>query len=43
VDRILKILESYEYESSADLVPWLREQAGISEFSAIEERLAGIL
>jgi CheY-like chemotaxis protein len=43
VDRALESLESYRYESGAELVSWLREQANISEFSKIEERLAGEL
>jgi signal transduction histidine kinase/CheY-like chemotaxis protein/HPt (histidine-containing phosphotransfer) domain-containing protein len=43
VDRIVQSLESYEYETSGDLVPWLREQANRSEFSTIEERLTGMI
>ena len=39
VERIIKELESYTYESQNDLVLWLRERIDIMEFRQIETRL----
>ncbi|MDR0600254.1 MAG: response regulator [Treponema sp.] len=44
VDRIMEQLEGFRYESSADLVSWLREQINITGFDQIVERLsAGVV
>jgi signal transduction histidine kinase/DNA-binding response OmpR family regulator/HPt (histidine-containing phosphotransfer) domain-containing protein len=40
VDSAMETLETYRYESGADLVTWLREQVDMSEFTKIEERLS---
>jgi hypothetical protein len=39
MEDTLKKLEELEYESSADLVPWLRDQTDNLEYEAIQERL----
>jgi signal transduction histidine kinase/CheY-like chemotaxis protein len=39
LDEIITELERYNYESRADLVPWLRQQSRKSEFGEIEKRL----
>jgi PAS domain S-box-containing protein len=39
MEEILEYLESYEYESDGDLIPWLREQTDNLEYEAICERL----
>jgi hypothetical protein len=36
----MKELECYIYESGADLIVWLREQADKSELEKIQERLS---
>jgi hypothetical protein len=36
----METLESYEYESHAELVAWLREQVNITGFERIRERLS---
>jgi HPt (histidine-containing phosphotransfer) domain-containing protein len=43
VDKAMEELEKYEYETQGDLVPWLREQVGLSEFEQIQERLSSDL
>ena len=40
VDRAMKELESYEYESRGDLVEWLRANVNAMGFKQIAERLA---
>ncbi|MDR0881702.1 MAG: response regulator [Candidatus Adiutrix sp.] len=39
VDRAMKVLESYEYESRGDLVAWLRANVNAMGFKQIAERL----
>jgi CheY-like chemotaxis protein/anti-sigma regulatory factor (Ser/Thr protein kinase) len=39
MEEILEYLESYDYESGGDLVPWLREQTDNLEYEAICSRL----
>jgi CheY-like chemotaxis protein len=39
-DKAMEELEKYEYETQEDLIPWLREQVGLSEFEQIQERLS---
>jgi signal transduction histidine kinase/CheY-like chemotaxis protein/HPt (histidine-containing phosphotransfer) domain-containing protein len=39
LDQFIEKLEQWDYESDADLVPWLREQIDKSEFGEITERL----
>ncbi|MDR3342597.1 MAG: response regulator [Treponema sp.] len=39
LDTALACLEKYRYESQGELVEWLHEQIGKSEFGAIEKRL----
>jgi signal transduction histidine kinase/FixJ family two-component response regulator/HPt (histidine-containing phosphotransfer) domain-containing protein len=39
LDQLMEELEQWDYESNADLVPWLREQIDKSEFEEITERL----
>jgi hypothetical protein len=39
IDKALEELEAYSYDSGAELVEWLRNQANISGFTEIEERL----
>jgi hypothetical protein len=39
MEEILEYLESYDYESGGDLVPWLREQTDNLEYEAICGRL----
>jgi signal transduction histidine kinase/DNA-binding response OmpR family regulator len=41
MEEILEYLESYDYESGGDLIPWLREQTDNLEYDAICERLEG--
>jgi PAS domain S-box-containing protein len=41
MEEILEYLESYEYESGGDLIPWLREQTDNLEYDAICGRLEG--
>jgi HPt (histidine-containing phosphotransfer) domain-containing protein len=41
VNRAMEKLESFRYESRADLIPWLWEQIDVSDFSAMVERLSG--
>jgi CheY-like chemotaxis protein len=40
LEAAVSTLEQYRYETEQDLVLWLREQCNISEFAAIQERLA---
>jgi len=40
VDEVMRELEKYEYESSGELVSWLREQVNMMEFDSIRKRLA---
>jgi PAS domain S-box-containing protein len=39
MEETLEYLESYDYESGGDLIPWLREQMDNLEYEAICERL----
>jgi hypothetical protein len=39
IDRAMSELESADYEEGADLVAWLKEKIGISEFAEAAERL----
>jgi PAS domain S-box-containing protein len=39
MEEVLEYLESYDYESGGDLIPWLREQTDNLEYEAICERL----
>jgi PAS domain S-box-containing protein len=39
METIINELERYEYESEAELVPWLRSQLDDLEYDAIQERL----
>jgi signal transduction histidine kinase/CheY-like chemotaxis protein len=39
MEEIIAKLESFEYESGGDLVPWLRDQMDNLEYTAIRERL----
>jgi HPt (histidine-containing phosphotransfer) domain-containing protein len=39
LDIVMAELESYDYESRQDLVPWLREQINKSEFELVQKRL----
>jgi CheY-like chemotaxis protein len=39
VDRIMQELEQYDYESRQDLIFWLRERIGTTDFQAIVEKI----
>ena len=39
VDAMIAEIDVYEYESGGDLVPWLRENASLTNFLQIRERL----
>jgi CheY-like chemotaxis protein len=39
MEEIFEELDKYEYESGADLIPWLRDQLDNLEYEAIQERL----
>jgi CheY-like chemotaxis protein len=39
IDKAMSDLESADYEEGADLIAWLREKIGISEFAEAAERL----
>lgn len=41
MEETLKKLESFEYASGGDLIPWLREQMDDLEYDAIVQRLSG--
>ena len=43
MEDALQKLESFEYESGGDLVPWLRDQIDNLEYDAIQERLGEML
>jgi HPt (histidine-containing phosphotransfer) domain-containing protein len=43
VDAAMAKLESFEYESGAELISWLREKIAGAEFDAIKERLSAEL
>jgi signal transduction histidine kinase/CheY-like chemotaxis protein len=43
LDTTLAELERYRYESQGELVEWLHEQIGKSEFGAIEKRLTNMI
>jgi signal transduction histidine kinase/CheY-like chemotaxis protein len=40
VDKAMKELETYEYESGGDLVEWIRSQVNVMGFKKIAERLS---
>jgi signal transduction histidine kinase/FixJ family two-component response regulator len=39
IDRIMRELEKYGYETQRDLVPWLRERIDLLDFQIIHEKL----
>ncbi|MDR2404005.1 MAG: response regulator [Spirochaetaceae bacterium] len=42
MEAVMNELESYDYETGGDLIPWLREQLDNLEYDAIRERLEGL-
>jgi hypothetical protein len=36
-------LDKYDYDSNADIVPWLKQQVEELEYDAIQEKLTEIL
>ncbi|GHU06970.1 hypothetical protein FACS1894151_00580 [Spirochaetia bacterium] len=40
MDKAIEELEKYQYESQGDIVLWLKEQIGMSQFDKIHERLS---
>jgi predicted negative regulator of RcsB-dependent stress response len=41
-DKALAELESFEYKSQQDLVPWLRDSIGKMQFRLVAEKLAAV-
>jgi len=43
MDTIVAQLEGYEYETHAEIIPWLRERVDTLEYGQIQERLESLL
>jgi PAS domain S-box-containing protein len=43
MEEVLKELESCEYESGGDIIPWLRRQVDNLEYGAVRERVESLL
>jgi hypothetical protein len=41
IDEAMNALENTEYETGNDLIAWLREKIGVSEFEEVARRLGG--
>jgi hypothetical protein len=39
-DKVMEMLDAYEYESGGELIEWLRAQVNMMEFEQIAERLS---
>jgi CheY-like chemotaxis protein/anti-sigma regulatory factor (Ser/Thr protein kinase) len=43
MEKILAELDKYDYDSNADIIPWLKQQIEELEYDAIQEKLTGML